>query len=91
MSLKLPSASFSVKKVSEVDPDLPAADIIVCIAAGIKTDQLKTLMKIESDGIYITGLRLQNDGTSFLLKSNFFCFIHQLFSDALSAKCIAHP
>ena len=42
----LPSAPFPVEKVSEVDPDLPAVNVIVRIAAGIKADQFKTLMKI---------------------------------------------
>ena len=60
-----------MKKVSEIDPDLSASDIIVCIAAGIKTDQFKTLMKIESDGVGVAGLRFQNNGAPFLQKGNF--------------------
>ena len=41
MFYALSSAPFPVEKVSEVNPDFPAADIIVCIAAGIKTDQFR--------------------------------------------------
>ncbi len=80
-----------MEKVSEVDPDLSAADIIVCIAASIKTDQFKPLMKIKSDCICIAGLRFQNDGTPFLPESDLLCFIHQPFSDTFSPKRIAHP
>ncbi len=87
----LSSVPFSVKKVSEVDSDLSASDIIVCIAASIKTDQFKTLMKIKSDCICIAGLRLQNNSAPFLPESNLLCFIHQPLSDAFPSKRIAHP
>ena len=52
----LSSDSFSVEKIAEIDPNLPAANIIVCIAASIKTNQFKALMKIESNCICIAGL-----------------------------------
>ena len=52
----LSSDSFSVEKIAEIDPNLPAANIIVCIAASIKTNQFKALMKIESNCIRIAGL-----------------------------------
>ena len=91
MDHALSSAPFSVEKESEVDPDLPAANIIVCIAASIKTDQLKSLMKIESDCVCIAGLRLQNDGAPFLPDSNFLCLIHQPLSNAFSPKRFTYP
>ena len=87
----LSSATFPVEKVSEVDSNLPATDIVVRIAAGIKAYQFKPLMKIEPDSICIAGLRLQYDGTPVLTESNFLCFIHQLPSDAFSTKRITHP
>ena len=80
-----------MEKVSKVDPDFSAANIIVCIAASIKSDQFEPLMKIEPDCICIAGLRLSNDGAPFLLEGNFLCFIHQPLSDAFSSKRIAHP
>ncbi len=76
---RLSPAPFSVEEVSKVDSDLSAADIIVRIAAGVKTDQFKPLMKIESDGVCIAGLRFQNDGAPFLSDSNLLCLIHQPF------------
>ena len=88
---RLSPAPFPVEEVSEVDPDLSAADIVIRIAAGIKTDQFKPLMKIESDGVCIAGLRLQDDGASFLTESSFLCLVHQPFSNAFSAKRITHP
>lgn len=80
-----------MKKVTEVDPNFLAANIIVCVAASIKTDQFEALMKIESDCICIAGLCLQYDGTPFLTDSNFLCFIHQSLSDAFSTKYIIYP
>ena len=87
----LSSAPFPVEKVSEVDSDLSAANIIVCITAGIKANQLKALMKIEPDCICIAGLRLQNDGAPFLPDSYILCFIHQPFSDAFASQFLTHP
>ena len=57
----LSPAPFSVEEVSKVDSDLSAANIIVRIAAGIKTDQFKPLMKIESDCICILDSRKHDD------------------------------
>ena len=48
MNSALSSATFSVEEVSEVDPDFPAANIIVGVAADIETDEFKPLMKIYS-------------------------------------------
>ena len=47
MNSALSSATFTVEEVSEVDPDFPAANIIVGVA-GIETDEFKPLMKIYS-------------------------------------------
>lgn len=80
-----------MKKVPQIDPYLSSANIIVCIAACIKTNQLKSLVKIEAYGVRIAGLRLQNDGAAVLVYSNFFCLIHQSLSNPLMAKFIGHP
>ena len=80
-----------MEEVSEVYPDLPAANIIVRIAAGIKTDQFKALAEIESDGIGIAGLGFQDDGAPFLAEGDFLCLVHQFLSDALSPERFTHP
>ena len=80
-----------MKEVSEVNPDLPAANIIVCIAASIKPDHFKTLTKIESDCICIVGLCFQNDCSPSLPDGDFLGFIHQHLSDALSPQFLTHP
>lgn len=87
----LSSAPFPVEEKAEVKPDFLASNIIVCIAASVKTDQFKTLMKIESDCICIAGLCLKDDGASFLLECNFLCFIHQTLPEAFPSKRITHP
>ena len=80
-----------MKKVAQIDPYLSSANIIVCVTTRIKTNQLKSLMKIEPDSVRIAGLRFQNDSTSFLACSNLFRFIHQPLPDSLMAKLIGHP
>ena len=57
--------------------NLPAANIIVRIAAGIKPDQFKSLMKVKSDGICIAGLCFKDYRTAPLVYGNFFCLIHK--------------
>ena len=83
--------SFPVKEIAEVKPYLTPVDIIIRITAGVKTDKFKSLMKIESDGVCIAGLRLQNDGAPFLTDSNFLCLIHQPPANAFPPKRFAYP
>ena len=80
-----------MKEVPQIDPYLSSANIIVCVTACIKTNQFKSLVKIEIDSVRIAGLRFQNDGAPVLACGNFFRLIHQPLPDPLTAKPIGHP
>jgi hypothetical protein len=49
----LPSAPFPVKKETKIDPDFPTPYVIIGIAAGVKSDQFKFLVKVKPDGICV--------------------------------------
>ncbi len=55
-----------MKEVPQIDPYLSSVNIVVCVTACIKTDQFKSLVKIEINGVCIAGLRFQDDGAPML-------------------------
>jgi hypothetical protein len=65
-----------MEKVSKVEPDFLLSDVIVCVAAGIKANQFKAFMKVETNSIRVAGLSFQHDSTAFLADRNLLCLIH---------------
>ena len=84
----LPSFPISVEKVAQIDPDFAPANIIICIAAGIKTYKFESLMEVKAYGIGVTGLGLKDYGSSVLGLGHLFGLVHQLFAVALASEGI---
>jgi hypothetical protein len=85
------SSSFAVEEITKINPYFSSAYIIVCIAASVKSYKFKSLMKIESYGIRITGLCLKRDDAAVLVLRDFLCLIHKPFAKALALKFSRYP
>ncbi len=66
----------AVKDNSEIKSDFSAFNIIIRVAATVKTDQFKTFVYVKAYCICIAGLSFKNNGAALLVHCLLFCDFH---------------